>query len=91
MLGTSASAILGNDFENHPIRTPGASYYAYAVGRWLVCGGAYSRTLSGRDRDGQLVGWEAEIGSWKLRGVIVAETGRAWRTTTWVGSGRLVG
>jgi len=37
-----------------------------------------------------LVGWEAEIGSWKLRGVIVAGACSARRTTTWVGSGRLV-
>ena len=26
----------------------------------------------GRDRDGQLVGWEAEIGSWKLSCMLVA-------------------
>ena len=27
----------------------------------------------GRDRDSQLVGWEAEIGSWKLSCMLVAE------------------
>ena len=33
---------------------------------------------TGQDRDGQLVGWEAEIGSWKLS--LVGD---------WVGSGGL--